>query len=308
MITAAAQAGIVSRRRSLRVGLALVGVLAAAVILYLRAQDDLCAHTGKTGIPQAECAALVALYQATDGANWFNHFVPNNQSNTWLEWFAGRFSHSEDRSAWLSGDTPCDWYGVTCAGGHISALDLPGNWLKGELPPEIGNLTHLELLSLGNNTQLQGTLPLELGRLTLLRTLILENDRFSGSLLPEIGNLANLEILILNNNQLSGAIPPELGNLAGLRVLDLSINRLTGEIPPELGALHNLIMLKLHDNQLQGEIPATITRLTRLRILAICRGNELVVADPVVARFMTMTAHDPGWETDCVDGTMIEEH
>src|SRR5262245_57468255 len=49
-------------------------------------------------VPPGECAALVDLYNATDGPHWI------------------------DDAGWLttvSAVAPCDWHGVVCASGHI---------------------------------------------------------------------------------------------------------------------------------------------------------------------------------------------
>jgi Leucine-rich repeat (LRR) protein len=66
-------------------------------------------------------------------------------------------------------------------------LNLEYNQLTGVIPPEIGNLSNLTVLSTRNN-ELTGEIP------------------------PEIGNLTNLSYLYLNNNQLSGIIPDEICN------------------------------------------------------------------------------------------------
>jgi Leucine-rich repeat (LRR) protein len=118
----------------------------------------------------------------------------------------------------------------------IVRLDLSGIGLA-ELPPEIGNLTNLEMLFLHNN-QLS-------------------------SLPPEIGNLSNLERLGLYNNQLS-SLPPEIGNLSNLINLDLSHNQLSS-LPPEIANLQNLRSINLNTNQFQ-EFPAVLEQLDlRLR-------------------------------------------
>lgn len=93
-----------------------------------RAQD-VC--TGVTAVAAEECQTLVSLYTSTDGPNWI--------TNTgWL-------------SSTTSGAAPCDWYGVTCAGGHITELRLSGNRLNGTLPRALSGLTHVSTLLLDNN-------------------------------------------------------------------------------------------------------------------------------------------------------------
>ena len=137
---------------------------------------------GKTS-PETDRQALIALYDATDGENW------RNDTN------------------WLSDAPTGEWSGVTTnAEGRVIELDLDGNQLSGEIPPELGNLANLERLFLDGN-QLSGEIP------------------------PELGNLANLERLFLSGNQLSGEIPPELGNPANLERLGLGENELSGEFP-----------------------------------------------------------------------------
>ena len=88
-------------------------------------------------------------------------------------------------------------------------LNLVGNQLSGEIPPELGNLANP-------------------------RVLFLEGNGLSGEIPPELGNLANLRHLSLEGNELSGEIPPELGNLASLEGLSLRWNELSGCVPGSL--------------------------------------------------------------------------
>ena len=77
------------------------------------------------------------------------------------------------------------------------------------MPPELGNLSELETLSLYSN-ELTGGIPPELGNLTNLRELSLDGNQLSGEIPPELGNLANLERLVLYSKRVNR------GNTAGV--------------------------------------------------------------------------------------------
>ncbi len=208
-------------------------------------QTPLC--TTQTEIPQAECEALVAFYTSTDGANW--------TTNT----------------DWLATTTPCSWYGVTCAGGHVTGIAMVSNQLSGTIPSELGNLTNLQTLHLYDN-QLSGAIPTEFGNLANLKWLRLDANELSGAI-TELGDLTNLQGIELQNNQFSGVIPLELGNLTNLQGLMLYNNQLSGSIPSELGSLANLEDLGLTNNQLSGTIPPELGNLTNLQEMWLQRNN-----------------------------------
>ena len=194
--------------------------------------------------------ALVALYQATEGAYW--------QKNL----------------NWLSDAPIGTWYGVTTDdNGRVIELDLSENGLSGTIPPELGSLTKLQWLDLYSN-QLSGFIPSELGKLTNLELLSLGDNRLSGGIPPELGNITKLTQLALWVNQLSGSIPSELGRLTNLELLSLSHNQLSGSIPSELGKLSKLEWLALSYNELSGAVPLELGKLTKLKGLALS-GNNL---------------------------------
>ena len=99
-----------------------------------------------------DMAALVALYNGTNGANW--------KTNTnWL-------SEAPLVSLW-------DWHGVTTdENGRVTELALASNDLSGTIPAELGerNLTKLQRLDLSEN-ELSGPLPLTLSALSQLSVL-----------------------------------------------------------------------------------------------------------------------------------------
>ena len=206
-------------------------------------------------VPDAERAALIDLYNSTNGSGW------TNQTN------------------WLSTTvSECDWYGVTCTGNHVTQIYPYQNNLIGTIPPSISNLTNLKFLTLANN-QFTGGIPASLGSLTNLIGLALGNTHLTGSIPPELGNLTKLQDLSLSNNQLTGSIPPQLGNLMNLVSLYLSLNQFTGSIPPELGNLTKLQVLDLGSNKLTNDIPVQLGNLTSLQWL-ILYGNQLTGSIP----------------------------
>jgi len=105
----------------------------------------------------ADSIALVVLYQTTDGDNWTNTL---NGNQPW-------------------GTGPLEtWFGVTVQNGRVTAVELPGNGLSGQLPATMKNLTMLQTLDLSNN-QIEGTLPTEWVNLVNLTTLNLANNNLT---------------------------------------------------------------------------------------------------------------------------------
>ena len=115
---------------------------------------------------EADRAALVALYNATDGDNWTNN------------------------TNWLSDEPIDEWLGVkTDDDGRVTYLTLSRNNLVGPLPAELGSLSNLTWLTLQDNP-LTGTIPPELGNLSNLRTLQLHSNQLTGQIPAELGNLS----------------------------------------------------------------------------------------------------------------------
>lgn len=118
-----------------------------------------CGHPSLT-IPQAECTALVDLYQDTLGSG--------RTTST------NRLTHSD----------PEQWQGITLSGGRTWRVDLNGNNLVGTVSGSFSVLTGLDRVRFYQNTNLGGTIDMFSGmrRITYLQ---LFSSNFSG-------NLANL--------------------------------------------------------------------------------------------------------------------
>ena len=178
---------------------------------------------GVLGDTEAECApatdreVLEMLHAATVGRDWID-------SRNWLT------------------DAPLgEWRGVEVDDqDRVVGLRLWDNGLTGRLPPEFGEMAHLEYLRLSDNA-LTGAIPSEFGGLSGLTYLALDGNALSGRLPPELGGLPVLEELRVENNDLSGSLPPELSGLARLRGLGLTGNpRMAGPLPAELTSLGRL--------------------------------------------------------------------
>ena len=219
-------------------------------------------------------AALVALYNATDGPNWSNntHWGSNQQLSAWFGVTTdsgGRVTRVSLSENQLTETIPSELGNLT----SLTELGLDGNQLTGPIPSELGNLTNLTYLGLDSN-QLTGPIPSTLGDLTNLTYLGLSGNQLTGPIPSELGNLTSLALLYLLGNQLTGPIPSELGNLTSLTVLSLERNQLTGPIPSELGDLTSLARLYLYENQLTGPIPSELGNLTNLTHLHL-EDNQL---------------------------------
>ena len=219
-------------------------------------------------------AVLRALYEATNGRTW------------------------DRRDSWLSADPMWRWWGVRTRDYRVTHLYLSNNILVGSIPPEIGDLSELEILRLDYNT-LQGGIPAEIGKLSKLRELHLSNSGLSGSIPPELGDLSRLEVLEVGVSELAGSIPPALARLSRLTSLGLQANDLTGQIPGELLQLDDLKLVDLadngftsigrgggntggstlqqmylHNNDISGRFPPEFGRLTSLEVLTL-ENNDL---------------------------------
>jgi hypothetical protein len=238
---------------------ALVFFLSAAAPLGVGAAHTQAAFSCSqtSGMNQADCEALVAIYQAAGGQNWVNP------------------------AGWLQTNTPCSWAGVNCSGDRVKNLDLRSQGLVGALPPQLGNLTELELLWLTRNRIT--ALPSQIGSLDLLMELGLEYNQLA-VLPPEIGDLDSLRFLWLQGNQLS-ALPVEIGGLTNLQTLIISGNKLTA-LPDEIGGLESLGTLDVSNNRLSS-LPGSIGSLSKLMTLNV-EHNALSVLPAEIGNFPTL--------------------
>ena len=178
----------------------------------------------------ADSLALVAIYKASDGANW--------AKNKWEL------------------DKPIDtWPAVTVTDGRVTALKLTTSGVITQdwtMPEEIGDLTELTDLRISSN-KLTGDIPDVVYSLSKLEKLYFQNDNLSGSISGKIAQLTELtELYVDRNANLAGSIPAEIGGLKKLARLNISQTGIGGEIPAELGQCESLLQFMAFKTNLRG--------------------------------------------------------
>ncbi|XP_052301402.1 probable LRR receptor-like serine/threonine-protein kinase At1g29720 [Populus trichocarpa] len=164
----------------------------------------------------------------------------------------------------FSGELPPEMANLT----YLEIIDLTRNYISGNIPEEWASMKHLTELSLTSN-RLSGNIPGYLGSFPSLSYLSLEANQFSGTIPSQLGDLVNLTGLVLSSNLLEGTLPETLAklNLTNFRASDH--NNLSGIIPDFIGNWRNLVRLELYASGLQGPIPRAILSLEKLTDLRI---------------------------------------
>ena len=172
-------AGIGARRCWTRT----IAAVALGVIgLWAASAGGVSAQTPTSTPTSPDRGALIALFIATNGANWV------------------------DGENWLSDKPIGEWSGVAAdADSRVAALDLSDNNLSGAIPPEIGDMSILASLDLSGN-DLSGKIPAAVGNLVNLDSLNLADNGLSGQIPPSLGGIVNLK-LSLNGNEFTGCLP-----------------------------------------------------------------------------------------------------
>ncbi|KAB1212437.1 hypothetical protein CJ030_MR5G023979 [Morella rubra] len=111
---------------------------------------------------------------------------------------------------------------------NLQGFEVSSNQLYGEVPSTLFKCKQLYFLGLEDNN-FKGRLPPEIGNLTMLSYLYLGENNFE--------DMKVIRILDLSINQLVGDIPTTIGGLKDLVSLSLANNRLEGSIPESFGTM-----------------------------------------------------------------------
>lgn len=209
-----------------------------------------------------------------------------------------------------------------CAEKQTRSLNLRECNLE-EIPAEVFELTHLEILDLGNYKEVRSNhikevpaeisrlinlrhldlarnyveyLPDNINQLTQLQDINLDNNRLK-SLPQKLDNLTNLTKLELNDNIDLKILPKSITHLSSLRRLKINNCGIT-EFPTLLLSLTNLTHLEINYNLIES-IPTEIFQLINLKELYISHNRLHSVAPETF--FM------PSLETIHLEGNLLDD-
>lgn len=196
---------------------------------------------------------------------------------------------------WGEGDPCWDmWYGITCdEHGHVIAIELPDNMLRGGLPGNFGSFASLLKVDLSSGppqynghtnrfrNRLNGDLP-SFFLAPKIEEIDISGNEFdewpddlwmSGSTLRVLTASHNLftqmpafmqrflvlHTLEMSHNNIGGPVPSELGGLESVRYVHLDYNYFTGQIPLALTGMDRVIVFDIsHNPNLGGELPTSV--------------------------------------------------
>uniref|UniRef100_M1DJB6 Serine-threonine protein kinase, plant-type n=1 Tax=Solanum tuberosum TaxID=4113 RepID=M1DJB6_SOLTU len=173
---------------------------------------------------------------------------------------------------WTKRTHICNWIGISCSKKHqrVTSLVLKSFGFRDSIATDIGNLSFLNFLDIGNNS-FHGQIPDEIGRLRRLKYLYLQMNNLTGQIPQSLGFLTRLQFLHLSENRLFGNVPLSIFSVSSLKDIDLSRNyELTGSLPNEICTnLPVLEYISLQDNQFVGELPSGLNICTKLEVLSL---------------------------------------
>ncbi|KAL3737656.1 hypothetical protein ACJRO7_019225 [Eucalyptus globulus] len=156
----------------------------------------------------------------------------------------------------------------------VMVYNISNNFLFGEVPASICEVSSLTVLDLSNNT-LNGTLPPCLGSSYPLILLNLARNKFDGMIPQVYLDDCALRMIDLRENQLSGIVPTSLGNCNMLEYLNLGDNQINDTFPFWLSELTYLKVIGLQSNNFHGPVESNLSQLnfTSLHILDISNNG-----------------------------------
>ena len=209
---------------------------------------------------QIEGFALAEFYGVTGGESWTND------------------------SGWGSNSRSSSRYGVTVAAGDslVRQIRLPGNGLRGPLPPEIGSLRKLETLDLADN-DLTGGIAVPIASIDALDTIrVGGNADMEGALPFQMTDMTGLQALEYADTDLCAS--PSSTFQAWIDGLDVA-DGTTCDNPEEVGLSLPVVYLTQAIQRAAGDVPLLSGREALLRVFLVSDRDAFF--EPEVAATLT---------------------
>ncbi|XP_058771327.1 receptor-like protein 6 [Vicia villosa] len=195
----------------------------------------------------------------------------------------------------------CQWHGVTCKDGYVTALDLSHESISGALNDSspLFNLHYLESLNLAFNN-FHSVIPSELHKLQNLKYMNFSDAGFEGQVPKEISHLKRLVTLDLSSSVTSNhslklenpnieMLVENLTNITELYLDGVAIFAGGDEWGRALSSLERLHVLSLSSCNLSGPIDSSLANHRSLSVLKLSNNNLSSIVPDSFANFSNLT-------------------
>ncbi|XP_059314095.1 receptor protein kinase TMK1-like [Lycium ferocissimum] len=156
---------------------------------------------------------------------------------------------------------PCKWGKVQCTkDGRVTRIQIGNQGLKGSLPPNINNLTELQVFEVQKNG-LTGSLPSFAG-LSSLQSILVSENGFTSIPSDFFDGMTSLQTVYLDKNPFSPwSVPDSLKSASSLQLFSANSANVSGKIPDFFGGdtFPSLTDLHLSFNNLDGPLPSSFS-------------------------------------------------
>ncbi|GMN65374.1 hypothetical protein TIFTF001_034440 [Ficus carica] len=160
-------------------------------------------------------------------------------------------------------------------------LNLSFTEMSGEIPPQLGNLSSLEVLIFRHNNDLRMKSMGWVSHLSSLRLLDLSSTNMSQvtdwtQVVTKLPHLTNLQLIACNLPNVTSSSLSLVNSSTSLAILNLKVNHLSVSIYQWVFSFsRSLVHLDLSGNALEGSIPEALGNMTSLTYLGLGYNNDL---------------------------------
>lgn len=173
--------------------------------------------------------------------------------------FKNSFSNGDILQTWSSEMDCCHLF--DCENNRVTDFSIFNLRLSGSIKPDaFAGFTYLKRLMLHKLPSLVGEIPPSIGNLTHLTFLVISWTNVTGHVPDNFAKLKDLQILDFSFNKLYGSVPPSLPLLPSIFAISLDRNQLTGSLPETYGhfpTTQNPVLILSH-NKLSSELPISL--------------------------------------------------